>query len=140
VSTDDPVATFWKAVDIHDWDLLASVISDDFVRIGMNDDEADTCRGKERYLAFVAGVIGKFEHHDLKTTRVFYSADRRLAISEAIETIRPPGEEPNSMKFVNLHELNEDGLITKLDIYWKTPKRMPPEWIEVDTVLKDAGL
>jgi hypothetical protein len=134
----DVVADFWRAVDIHDWDLLASTIAEDFVRIGMNADEADTCRGKENYLQFVASVTGKMDHHDLKTTRIFYAEGRRQAIAECVETIKPPGEEPLVMDFVNLHELNEDGLISTLDIYWKTQKRLPPDWIAVESVLTDA--
>jgi len=60
----------------------------------MNADEADTCRGKENYLAFVAGVTGKMDHHDLKTVRIFYAEGRRQAISECIETIKPPAKRP----------------------------------------------
>lgn len=129
----DTVADFWRAVDIHDWDLLASSITDDFVRIGMDPD--DVCEGKAAYVEFVSKVTGKMDHHALELTRMYYSEDRRRAVAECTETIAPPGEEPLVMDFVNLHELADDGRISKLDIYWKTQKRMPPEWIAVDTVL-----
>jgi hypothetical protein len=33
-------------------------------------------------------------------------------------------------------ELTDDGLISSLDIFWKTPPRLPPEWITVDSVLE----
>lgn len=132
----DVVADFWRAVDTHDWDLLASTITDDFVRIGM--DPGDVCAGKEPYLAFVSKVTGKMDRHTLETRAIFYSEDRRRAVAECRETIVPPGEEPLVMDFVNLHELSDDGLIAKLDIYWKTQRRMPPEWIAVDTVLAET--
>jgi hypothetical protein len=140
MSTDelDVVAKFWIGIDTHDWDLIASTLADDFVRIGMRDDEEDTCRGKANYLDFVSNVISKMDHHDLRTDRIYYSEDRRIAIAETVETIRPPGEETLSMRFVNVCELNEDGLIEKLDIFWKTPPRMPPGWITVDAVLEEA--
>ena len=48
----------------------------------------------------------------------------------------PVGEDKVVMRFLNLMELNEHGLITKLDIFWKTPPRMPPGWISVDAVLE----
>jgi hypothetical protein len=134
----DAVLRFWEGVDTHNWDLVASAITDDFVRIGMTDDEPDTCRGKDAYLRFVSGVIGKFEQHSLKTRTGFTSADGRKVVHEAIETIQPPGQEPLAMRFLNVMELNDDGLITKLDIFWKTPPRMPPSWISVESVLADT--
>jgi hypothetical protein len=132
----DVAADFWKGIDAHDWDLVASTLADDFVRIGMRDDEADTTRGKDTYMSFVSQVVGKMEHHDLRTDRITYTADRRMAFIETVETIRPPGESEIIMRFLNLMELNADGLITKLDIFWKTPPRMPPGWIVVDNVLQ----
>ena len=132
----DVVANFWKGIDSHDWELVASTLADDFVRIGMRDDEPDTSRGKDTYMNFVSGVVGKMDHHDLRTDRIVYSADGRTAYIETVETIRPPGEDTVVMRFLNLMELNDEGLITKLDIFWKTPPKMPPEWIDVDSVLE----
>jgi len=132
----DVVADFWRAVDTHDWDLLASAITDDFVRIRMDPD--DVCRGKAAYLQFVSSVTGKMERHTLETKRIFYSEDRRWAVAECQETIEPPGEDPLVMDFVNLHELDDHGRIASLDIYWKTQRRMPPDWTAVATVLADA--
>ena len=136
MAQDDVVTQFWKGIDTHDWDLVASTLADDFVRIGMRDNEEDTSRGKDTYMDFVSSVVGKMDHHDLRTDRITYSADRRLAFIETVETIRPPGEPELVMRFANVMELNEQGLITKLDIFWKTPPRMPPDWITVDATLE----
>ena len=57
----DVVARFWRGVDEHDWDLIASTISEDFERHGMFGTEADTCRGKKSYLQFVSKVIGRLD-------------------------------------------------------------------------------
>lgn len=132
------VKNFWEGVDTHDWDLVASSLADDFVRIGMQDSDADTCRGKENYLRFLTGVIGRFEFHRLESRRGYASPDGRYVTHEAIETIQPPGGERIRMRFVNLIEIGDDGLIAKLDIFWKTPPTMPPEWIRVDTILDEA--
>ena len=59
----------------------------------------------------------------------------RTAVAECIETIHPPGEGPLVMHFINIMELNDAGLIAKLDIYWKTPPRMPPSWITPKAIL-----
>lgn len=132
------VNRFWRAVDAHDWDLIATTLAPDFVRVGMADTEADTCRGKENYLRFVRGVISRFEYHRLESRSGYVSADGRRITHEAIETIQPPGGERLVMRFVNLMELNDDGLISRLDIFWKTPPAMPPEWIKVETILDET--
>jgi hypothetical protein len=139
MGNDDAVTRFWRGVDQHDWDLVESTLAEDVVRIGMQDNEADTSRGKAEYMKFVRGVIGRFEHHDLKMVSNFRSADGRYAVSECIETIQPPGEPRLSMRFINILELNDQGLIRKLDIFWKTPPRMPPAWITPEAIVGPAG-
>jgi hypothetical protein len=136
VEPDDVVARFWRGIDTHDWDLVASTLSDDFVRIGMRDNDEDTCSGKANYVDYVSRVVGRMEHHDLRTDRIFYSADGRTAVAETVETVRPPGEPEVVMRFANVMELTDDGLISVLDIFWKTPPRLPPDWITVDSVLE----
>jgi hypothetical protein len=140
MAEDDVIVRFWKGIDTHDWDLVASTLADDFVRVGMRGDEADTSRGKASYLEFVSKVVGKMDHHDNKQRRMFRSADGRIAVVECVETIRPPGEPELVMEFLNVLDLNDEGLISKLDIYWKTPPRMPPTWITPESILSsDEG-
>jgi hypothetical protein len=132
---DDVIARFWKGIDTHDWDLVASTLADDFVRIGMRGDDTDTSRGKAEYLEFVSKVVGRMDYHDNKPRRMFRSADGRIAVAECVETIRPPDEPELVMEFLNVMDLNDEGLISKLDIYWKTPPRMPPAWITPEAIL-----
>ena len=139
VVADEVVANFWKGVDEHDWDLVASTIADDFVRIGMRDDEADTSRGKVAYMQFVSEVTGRMDQHSLKMVDLFRSEDGRTAVAECIETIYPPGEPELVMRFINILTLNDAGLIEKLDIFWKTPPRMPPDWITPEAILDDGA-
>lgn len=139
-ATREVVANFWKGVDEHDWDLVASTIADDFVRIGMRDDEVDTSRGKDEYMQFVSEVTGRMDHHDLRMVSLLFSEDGRTAVAECIETINPPGEDELVMRFINILEMNDDGLIAKLDIFWKTPPRMPPDWITPEAILEPSGL
>lgn len=136
----DVIADFWRGIDSHDWDLIASTLADDFVRIGMNGGaNPDICEGKEAYLKFVSTVISKMDHHDLRVVRTFTSSDGRLATVEAVETIRPPESDVMlPMQFVNVMELDDEGLIKKLDIYWKTPDQLPPSWIAVEDMLAEA--
>jgi hypothetical protein len=135
---DDVVARFWRGIDEHNWDLVASTLAENFERHGMFGTEADTCRGRANYLQFVSGVIGRMDHHDLKARKIFRSEDGRHAVAECVETIRPPGETELVMKFINIMELNDSGLIEKLDIYWKTPPRLPPTWITPEAILSGS--
>ena len=135
--TETVIERFWRGVHTHDWDLVASTLADDFVRVGMHGTEADTCRGKANYMKFVSGVIGKFDNHTLDQRRTFRSADGKIVVAECTEMIQPPGQEKLVMQFINILELNDQGLIKKLDIYWKTPPRMPPEWITPQAILAE---
>lgn len=130
------IATFWNGVDSHDWDAVASVLAEGFVRIGMRANEEDTCRGRAAYLDFVSRVTGRMHHHELQARRTFISDDARHALNEATETIQPtPEDTPLTMHFANVMQLDADARITRLDIYWKTPDRQPPPWITVDATL-----
>lgn len=128
------VERFWQGIDTHDWDLVAATLADDFTRIGMRDDDADTARTKADYLAFVAEVTGRMDHHNLELVGTTWSEDGRTAYSECIETIHPPGEDALVMRFMNVMELDGDGLLAKLDIFWKTPPRLPPAWITPEAI------
>jgi hypothetical protein len=77
------------------------------------------------------------DHHDLKARKIFRSEDGRKSVAECIETIRPPGEDDLVMHFINILEIDEDGLISRLDIFWKTPPRPLPEWITPEAILAD---
>lgn len=135
-TTDDAVARFWRGIDSHDWALVESALANDVVRIGMQDNEADTSRGKEAYMAFVKGVIRRFEHHDLRMVSNFRSTDGRIAVSECIETIQLPGEPRLTMRFISTLELNDQGLIKKLDIFWKAAPRTSPAWITPEAIVR----
>ncbi|MDF9815406.1 nuclear transport factor 2 family protein [Streptomyces sp. SPB162] len=127
---EETVESFWRGVDTHDWGLVASTLAEDFVRVGMRGDEEDTVRGREAYVAFVSRVTERMAFHRLESRRTFLSADGRRALNEAVETIQPTAaDERNVMSFANVMELGEDGLIARLDIYWKTPVLQPPAWI-----------
>ena len=134
----DVVREFYTALHDHDWERLAATMTDDVVRIGMQDTEADTCRGKARYLEFVQSVIGRFDHHTMKIVQVFYSADGLHASAETIEEIRPPGGEMTTFHCLKAIEINEAGLITSFNLFQKAPAVPPPPWITVAAI--ESGL
>ena len=134
----DVVADFYTALHAHDWDRLAATMSDDVVRIGVRDNEADTCRGKDRYVEYVKSVIGRFERHAMQVQRIIYSPDGKFATAETLETIQPPGGGPIYLHNLKLIVIDDAGLIKRFDQFWKIPPTMPPDWITVEAVEADS--
>jgi hypothetical protein len=133
MASPDVVRDFYVALNDHDWERLAATMADDVVRIGFNQQD-DTCRGKERYMEFVKAVIGRFEFHEMKILNIFYSADRRRAAAETVETIQPPGGEKTVLHCLKWIEINEQGLITSFNFFQKAPSNAPPDWIKVGAI------
>jgi len=135
----DTIAEYYEAVHTHDWAKLASTLADEVVRVGiLSDYEDDIARGKEPYLEFCKSIISSFEYHTMETKQIFYSEDRRFACAETVETIQQPGSERISLHCLKLHELDEDGLIVKIDQYRKgSPVATPPS-ISVRAVMSKS--
>ena len=135
----DTVAEYYEAVHEHDWEKLASTLADGVVRIGiLSDYEDDVCEGKERYLAFVSKVIGSFEYHTMEINGIFYSADRRRACAETTETIQPPQGERLTLHCLKTIDLDEHGLIVRINQFRKMSPIATPSSISVGNVLSDA--
>ena len=58
--------------------------------------------------------------------------DKGLGIAKAVECVTN-----KEAGIINILDLNEDGLITRLDIFWKSPPRPLPEWITPEAILTD---
>lgn|GEM_PF-6063457 len=115
----DVVADFCRALADRDWDLLASTLAYDLVRVGPEGTEADTHRGREAYLAYVQSVAGSMDRFDLQVRRIFYAADGRCAVSEYVEVIRFAGQDERVWSVVNLYRLDESTRIAELHVYGK---------------------
>ena len=132
----DIIREYYEAVNDHNWEKLASTLAEDVVRIGiMSDFTDDIAKGKGPYVEFCKAAIGSFENHSMKIERIFYSADRRLACGETTETLKQPGSEPVVLHCLKTHELNEDGLITRIDQYRKGSPEGTPISISVNAVM-----
>jgi hypothetical protein len=132
----DTVAEYYEAVHEHDWDKLASTLADDVVRIGiLSDYEDDICAGKDRYLSFVAKVIGSFEYHTMEVNSIFYSEDRRRACAETTETIQAPQGERLTLHCLKTIDLDDQGLIVRINQFRKMSKTATPSSISVGAVL-----
>ncbi|MFZ0713776.1 hypothetical protein [Mycobacterium sp.] len=135
----DVVGDFWRAIDGQDWNLLYSTLAPDFERVGPSGEDEDVYRGRDEYHKYASTNIekvGKYGHQVLNT---FYSPDRRFAVSETLESIANDGQDLVQLKLLNLFALDEDGLLTSLSLYWKTPATIPESWRAVEGLRVAAG-
>lgn len=128
----DVVSDFWRAIDGLDWELLESTLAPDFVRIGPSGEEVDTHRGRDVYLEYASTNIEKVGKYGHAVLRSFYSPDRRLAVSETLESISNPSHDLVELQLLNIFEINEDEQLTQLSLYWKTPSKIPDSWRAVE--------
>lgn len=133
------IAAYYDAVHRHDWEALASTLSDDVVRRGiLSDCDDDVVVGKQAYLDFCRSVIGSFSHHSMEVVRIFCSSDGSLACAETVETIQRPGEGPIVLHCLKVHELDGSGRIAGIDQYRKGSTIPTPASISAGAV-REAG-
>jgi hypothetical protein len=134
----DVVTEYYEAVHEHDWVKLSSTLSDDVIRVGIRSDfDDDTVRGKDIYLRFCRTILSSFEYHTMEIIKVFYSADGRYACAETVETVQEPGKERMRLHCLKWHEIDEKGLIVRIDQYRKASSEPTPSSITVGAVLSD---
>jgi SnoaL-like domain len=134
----DTIAEYYEAVHEHDWVKLASTLAEGVVRIGvLSEYEDDVAQGKQAYMRFCVSIIESLEYHTMEIKEIFYSGDRRYACAETVETIQLPGSNRIKLHCLKLHELDEGGLIVKIDQYRKSSPVATPTTISVGTVMAD---
>jgi hypothetical protein len=109
----DVVERFLACMTAHDWQGLGSCVRDDVVRVGPY---GDTYRGRDAYVAFLAGLMPSLEGYGMDVQRVAYTADERLGVAELSETVAVDGHAvttPESLVF----DIDERGRIAHLAIY-----------------------
>ena len=107
------VERYLDAVVGHDWNALATCLSDDgFVRVGpWGDEYAD----KAEYVAFISGLMPKLPGYEMRIDRVTYAADGRTAAVELSETVELDGK-PHRTPEALVFDLEGDR-ITRIQIF-----------------------
>ena len=104
----------------HDWPAMADCVAPEVVRVGPF---GDTYRGRDDYVAFIAGLLPTLPGYVMDVARVIYADGGRTAMVELSETIDAPSgrlRTPEGLIF----DLAEDGRIAHIAIYIQ---RLPDE-------------
>lgn len=116
------VERYLTCMAAHDWDGLAATIADE----GLTRDGpfCDRVEGKQRYVAFLRGVISSLKGYQLKVRRVSHVSDRvsYVELSETFEVDGARTEYPECILF----ERADDGRISHVSVFIKQPGAAGP--------------
>lgn len=112
------VERYLEFLAAHDWDGLATTIADDgLTREGPF---CDLVEGKDHYVAYLRKVLTTLKGHQLEVTRVSH-VDNRVSFVELTESFEIDGT-PAAWPECLLFELNDDGLISHVSVFFKQPR------------------
>jgi len=109
------VERYLDAIVSHDWNVVGECIADDIVRVGPY---GDRFAGRDDYLPFICETMPKLKGYSMDLHRVTYASDT-LAFAELSETVEVDGM-PTFTPEVLVFELDDDGLISRVDIFIQT--------------------
>ncbi|OBG23834.1 nuclear transport factor 2 family protein [Mycobacterium sp. 852002-51057_SCH5723018] len=115
------VERYLECLAAHDWDGLATTIADEgLTREGPF---CDVVEGKQHYVAYLRKVLTNLEGHRLQVQRVSH-VNARLSyveLTEAFEIDGAPAAWPECILF----EQADDGLISRVSVFFKQPQAGP---------------
>jgi len=109
------IERFLEAMVTHDWREVGACVAPDVVRVGPY---GDTYRGRQSYVAFLAGTLPSLPGYRMQLDRVTYAAGGTLGFAELSETVTVDGAPlttPESLVF----EIGPSGLIESVSVYVK---------------------
>jgi SnoaL-like protein len=114
------VERYLEALAAHDWEALGRTLtSGEFERIGPF---ADVISDKGRYIEFLANVLSSMANYRLPIRRITTRKNVVLAeINESFELGGKPMDFPEALIF----DLDEDGLIKRVQVYLMRPGERP---------------
>jgi ketosteroid isomerase-like protein len=107
------VERYLSSITTRDWDALGASVTDDVVRVGPY---GDTYRGRDEYVAFLAGLMPTLAGYSMEVHRVVYDADGRVGMAELTETVEIDGRvvvTPESLVF----DIARSGRIARVRVY-----------------------
>lgn len=132
----DVVARFWEAVAARDFEACEATMAPDIVRIGPRaGDEADVSRGRNAYGDFIRSVIGQIPSYRNVTHELVSSPDGQRVYIHCTEWSAPQSGSAQEVEvpLVMICTVNDQHLIAKIDIFWKTPD-FPLDWTKAEVI------
>ncbi|OBF60397.1 hypothetical protein A5756_03420 [Mycobacterium sp. 852002-53434_SCH5985345] len=117
VSEQGVVERYLDCLAAHDWDGLATTVGDEgLTREGPF---CDVVEGKQHYVAYLRKVLTNLDGHRLDVQRVSH-VSTRLSYVELTESFVIDGV-PKRWKECILFERGDDGLISRVSVFFKQP-------------------
>lgn len=134
----ETVRKYWNAVSSRDFDECARQMADNIVRIGPRSMDVDTTHGKAAYAEFIRRVISSMPGYHNITQDITASPDGRRVYLQCTEW--PSGGAGDAAQIevplLIACDMSDEGLIEKVDIYWKTPSASV-DWTLSDQIMAD---
>jgi ketosteroid isomerase-like protein len=118
-TTTSIVEGFFAYLTARDWEHLRVVLSQNVERVGPF---ADVVTGRDRYLDFLRGTVPSEYRNDVR--RIVAAADGRAAFARVTEHLHY-GEQERRLEEAYSFDIGDDGLISRIEIYWQTPGNDP---------------
>jgi len=115
----ETVARYFSCLTAREWSRLGTVLSEEVVRIGPF---GDRLSGREAYLDFLRGTVPTEYGNDV--ARIIGAPDGSAAFATVTEHLRY-GEQEFHLDEAYAFELDNEGLICRVVIYWQTPQDDP---------------
>jgi hypothetical protein len=113
------VGRYFSHLTAREWNELGTVLDQEVVRIGPFGDQLI---GRQVYLDFLRATVPTDYGNDV--LRVISTPDGRFASATVTEHLRYPEEELHLDEAYSF-DIGEDGLISRVEIYWQTPQFDP---------------
>jgi limonene-1,2-epoxide hydrolase len=113
------VEGFFAYLTARDWEHLRVALRQNVERVGPF---ADKITGRDRYLDFLRGTVPSEYRNDVR--RIVAASDGRAAFARVTEHLRY-GDQKRSLEEAYSFDIGEDGLISRIEIYWQTPGNDP---------------
>ena len=119
-SANDVVERFFSYLTAREWNELGTVLDQEVLRIGPFGDQLT---GRQVYLDFLKATVPTDYGNDV--LRVISTPDGRFASAKVTEHPSRYGEEELHLNEAYSFDIDEDGLICRVEIYWQTPQFDP---------------
>jgi hypothetical protein len=117
------VEAFFAHLTARDWASLRTVLANEVERVGPF---GDRVAGRDRYIAMLDEGVPTEYRNDVH--QVTYAPDGRSAFARVTEHLGYPGEMLH-FEEAYVFGLDDDGLVSRIEVFWQTPQYDPNAWV-----------